>query len=194
MPKSADAIVVGLATINGGETAAVGVGADLDKQYESAYGRGVMAMATALGASASADSVTVLPALEGSRLVVVGLEDADVTPERLRRATGNALRSIAAMEGAGIACCKIRTTDEVVADENLWERGTLVEVETPPSFREHRTVKRRGTWIYMSKTPAVQKRAPDLGEDNYFYLTQYGLPREEIDELQAKWATKFKKQ
>ena len=100
MPKSADAIVVGLATINGGETAAVGVGADLDKQYESAYGRGVMAMATALGASASADSVTVLPALEGSRLVVVGLEDADVTPERLRRATGNALRSIAAMEGA----------------------------------------------------------------------------------------------
>lgn len=100
MPKSADAIVVGLATINGGETAAVGVGADLDKKYESAYGRGVMAMATALGASASADSVTVLPALEGSRLVVVGLEDADVTPERLRRATGNALRSIAAMEGA----------------------------------------------------------------------------------------------
>ena len=98
MPKSADAIVVGLATINGGETATVGVGADLDKKYESAYGRGVMAMATALGASA--DSVTVLPALEGSRLVVVGLEDADVTPERLRRATGNALRSIAAMEGA----------------------------------------------------------------------------------------------
>ena len=100
MPKSADAIVVGLATINGGETTTVGVGADLDKKYESAYGRGVMAMATALGASASADSVTVLPALEGSRLVVVGLEDADVTPERLRRATGNALRSIAAMEGA----------------------------------------------------------------------------------------------
>nr|WP_077347600.1 leucyl aminopeptidase [Tessaracoccus flavescens] len=100
MPKSADAIVVGLATINGGETAAVGVGADLDKKYESAYGRGVMAMAAALGASASADSVTVLPPLEGSRLVVVGLEDADVTPERLRRATGNALRSIAAMEGA----------------------------------------------------------------------------------------------
>lgn len=100
MPKSADAIVVGLATINGGETATVGVGADLDKKYESAYGRGVMAMAAALGASASADSVTVLPALEGSRLVVVGLEDADVTPERLRRATGNALRSIAAMEGA----------------------------------------------------------------------------------------------
>ena len=100
MPKSADAIVVGLATINGGETTTVGVGADLDKKYESAYGRGVMAMATALGASASADSVTVLPALEGSRLVVVGLEDADVTPERLRRATGNAPRSIAAMEGA----------------------------------------------------------------------------------------------
>lgn len=102
--------------------------------------------------------------------------------------------AIGAMEGAGIACCKIKSTDEVVADQNLWERGTLVEVETPPSFQEHKTVKRRGAWIHMSKTPAVERRAPDLGEDNYFYLTQYGLTKAEIDGLQAKWATKFKKQ
>ncbi|MCI8477906.1 MAG: CoA transferase [Oscillospiraceae bacterium] len=102
--------------------------------------------------------------------------------------------AIQVMESVGIACCKIKNTDEVVADQNLWERGTIVEVETPPSFQEHRTVKRRGTWIHMSKTPAVQKRAPDLGEDNYHYLTQYGLTKEEIDSMQAQWAEKFKKQ
>lgn len=100
LPKSADVVVVGLVTINQGETAGVGVSAGLDKLYESTYGRSVMAMATALGATATADSVTVLPALSGIRVVVVGLEDADVTPERLRRATGNALRTVASLEGA----------------------------------------------------------------------------------------------
>ncbi|HPE16470.1 MAG TPA: CaiB/BaiF CoA-transferase family protein, partial [Oscillospiraceae bacterium] len=109
------------------------------------------------------------------------------------RTFGDISEAIAAMEGAGIACCKIRSTDEVVADRNLWERGTLAEIETPPSFKEHRTVRRRGTWIHMSKTPAVQKRAPDLGEDNYYYLTQYGLTRGEIEAMQTEWEEKFKK-
>lgn len=100
LPKSADVVVVGLATINRGGTAVVGVSPELDKKYESAYGRTVMAMAAALGATAAADAVTVLPALADLRVVVVGLEDADVTPERLRRATGNALRAISSLEGA----------------------------------------------------------------------------------------------
>ena len=101
--------------------------------------------------------------------------------------------AITAMEGVGIACCKIKNTDEVVADQNLWERGTLIECELPPSFKEHRTFKRLGTWIYMSKTPAVQKRSPDLGEDNYYYLTQYGLTKEEIDSMESEWEARFQK-
>lgn len=100
LPKSTDAVVVGLATINSDETAAVGVSADLDKAYASAYGRSVLDMATAMHASAAADAITMLPAFGGTRVVVVGLGDADVTPERLRRATGTALRSIAADESA----------------------------------------------------------------------------------------------
>ena len=100
LPKAVDVVVVGLVTINKDETAAVGVTADLDKAYEAAYGRSVMAMAKAVGARAAADSVTTLPALKDTRVLVVGLEDADVTPERLRRATGNALRTVIGMEGA----------------------------------------------------------------------------------------------
>ena len=69
----------------------------------------------------------------------------------------------------------------------------MIECELPPSFKEHRTFKRRGTWIYMSKTPAVQKRSPDLGEDNYYYLTRYGLTKEEIDSMESEWEARFQK-
>ena len=97
---------------------------------------------------------------------------------------------LAIMEKAGIACCKIFTTDDVVTDKVLWERGTLVEVETPPSFTEHRTAKVRGPWIKMSKTPAVTGRAPDLGEDNIFYLSQLGMTESEIIALENEWTEK----
>ncbi|SHI40618.1 leucyl aminopeptidase [Tessaracoccus bendigoensis DSM 12906] len=100
LPKTADALVVGLVTIKQDETAVVGVSADLDKAYVATYGCTVMAMATALGAGASAEAVTVLPAVGGTRVVVVGLEDADVTPERLRRAAGNGLRTLIGMDDA----------------------------------------------------------------------------------------------
>lgn len=100
LPKRPDVIVVGLVTINDGETALVGATAALDKAYTSAYGRSLMSMATAVGADPAADSVTVLPILDGSRVLVVGLEDADVTPERVRRAAGAALRAVLAMDGA----------------------------------------------------------------------------------------------
>ncbi|WP_425805153.1 CaiB/BaiF CoA transferase family protein [Desulfitobacterium sp. Sab5] len=95
---------------------------------------------------------------------------------------------------AGVACCKTRTTKEVVNDPALWERGTLVEVELPPSFKKYSTVKRRGPWIKFSKTPAKISRSCDLGEHNYEVLGKYGLSNRDIDELQNRWNDKFKKQ
>lgn len=101
LPKRPDVVVIGLVTINGGgETALVGASAALEKAYASTYGRGLMAMASALGARPDAESVTVLPALDGMRILAVGLEDADVTPDRLRRAAGSALRAVLGLEGA----------------------------------------------------------------------------------------------
>ena len=100
LPKGADAVVVGLVTLNSDDTAVVGVTSDLDKAYVSAYGHTVMAMAKALGASPAAEKVSVLPAVAGTVVLVVGLDDADVTPERLRRAAGSALRTVSALDGA----------------------------------------------------------------------------------------------
>lgn len=100
LPKSADVVVVGLASVNTADTAAVGVTADLDKAYQKAFGHTVYEMALALGAKSEADAVTRLPARDGLRVLVVGLGDADVTPDRLRSATGVALRAAAGLADA----------------------------------------------------------------------------------------------
>ena len=39
LPKGVDVVVVGLASINKGDAAAVGVPAELDKAYQKAFGR-----------------------------------------------------------------------------------------------------------------------------------------------------------
>ncbi len=101
LPKGVDVVVVGLASINKGDAAAVGVPAELDKAYQKAFGRPVVALAEALGAKPAAGSVTLLPVIDGAaRAVVVGLDDADVTPERVRNAAGVALRTVAGLPGA----------------------------------------------------------------------------------------------
>lgn len=109
------------------------------------------------------------------------------------------LRSFAKIEDAekilldnGIAACKIRSTAEVVTDPVLWERGTIIKVPTPPSFKEHDEVVIRGPWIKMSNTPAVVTRAPDLGEHNYEVLSKYGYSKEQIDEMEQAWEQKAK--
>lgn len=100
VPRNTDVIVVGLVDINDAAPAAVGVPADLDKAHHKAFGRSIVELALALGAKAEAEAVTLLPELDGSRVLVVGLEDADVTPERLRNATGVALRTVAGLPDA----------------------------------------------------------------------------------------------
>ncbi len=101
---------------------------------------------------------------------------------------------IAIMDKAGVACCKIRSVNEVAHDPAMWERGCLTELELPPSYTEHRTYKCRGPWIQYSKTPMEMKRAADLGENNYEILEQYGWSKEKIDEKESEWSSMFKKQ
>ena len=100
LPKSADVLVLGLATINQAEPALVGLVGDVDKAYQKTYGRTIADMAAAMGARTTLDDVTVLPPVGDTKVVVVGLGDADVTPDGLRRAVGSALRKVAAIEGA----------------------------------------------------------------------------------------------
>lgn len=102
--------------------------------------------------------------------------------------------AIAVLDKGGVACCKIRSLNEVGKDPVLWERGTLTELPLPPSYKEHRTIKARGPWIKYSKTPAEMLRAPDLGESNYDILGKYGWDKEKVDAMEAMWSTGFKKQ
>ncbi len=101
---------------------------------------------------------------------------------------------VAVLERGGVACCKIRSTREVVSDPVLWEHGTFIELPTQPSIKETKTIKARGPWIRFSKTPAVMRRAPDLGEHNYEVLGKYGWNKAKVDEMKLKWSSKFKKQ
>ena len=98
------------------------------------------------------------------------------------------------LDKAGVACCKIKSVNEVAHDPALWDRGCLAEIELPPSYKEHRSYKGRGPWIRYSKTPMEMKRAADLGENNYEVLERYGWSKEKIDEKEAEWSSMFKKQ
>lgn len=97
------------------------------------------------------------------------------------------------MEANNVACCKIRSTYEVANDPVLWERGSLVEIPTQPSFKELRSIRARGPLVKYSETPASMKRAPDLGENNYEILGQYGWDKEKVDAMEEKWAEKLKR-
>ena len=98
--------------------------------------------------------------------------------------------AIALMEAGGVACCKIRSLNEVVKDPVLWERGTIREIELPAYFTEHRTYKGRGPWVHYTKTPADMKPAAALGQHNHELLEKYGWSTEEVDEAESAWATK----
>ena len=95
--------------------------------------------------------------------------------------------AIAVMKQAGIPCTKIKSTYEVAHDPGLWIPGYMMEHPMPKSCGEV-TYKGRGPWIKMSKTPFEMKAAPDLGENNYEILEQFGWSKEKIDEMEARWA------
>ena len=95
--------------------------------------------------------------------------------------------AIAVMKQAGIPCTKIKSTYEVAHDPGLWIPGYMMEHPMPKSCGEG-TYKGRGPWIKMSKTPFEMKAAPDLGENNYEILEQFGWSKEKIDEMEARWA------
>ncbi|MDO5735208.1 MAG: leucyl aminopeptidase [Propionibacteriaceae bacterium] len=89
--RDADVVIIGLTAV-GGEPTLVGSTADVEKSYQKAYGTGLRTLALALGASTKLESTVVLPPA-GQRVLLVGLGDADVTTEHMRRAVGAALRT-----------------------------------------------------------------------------------------------------
>lgn len=95
---SADVVVLGLADTSGKPTL-VGTTPELEKAARKALPEKLLDLALSLGATTDLGSTAVLPPCP-RRVVVVGLGDVDVTPDRLRRATGSALRAVAALPDA----------------------------------------------------------------------------------------------
>ncbi len=91
IPKDCDVVVVGLAESSKAPVL-VGVPDEVDRAFTRQFGRSIHELATALGAKAKPGKSVVLPGLERTRFVVVGLGDIDVTPEQVRSAAGTGVR------------------------------------------------------------------------------------------------------
>lgn len=91
------------------------------------------------------------------------------------------------LDEKGIICCKIKSTKEASEDPQLIAHGGIAKIEAMPSMKNTKTFRARGPWVKYSKTPAVMKRAPELGEHNDEILEEVGLTKEKIEVLQAKW-------
>ena len=96
--RDVDVVVLGLTTV-GGKPTLVGATSDVEKSYQKAFSTSLRDMALALGASTKLESTVVLPPAN-QRVLLVGLGDADVTPEHLRRAVGAALRKASQLPDA----------------------------------------------------------------------------------------------
>jgi CoA:oxalate CoA-transferase len=88
---------------------------------------------------------------------------------------------------AGIPCAPVREIEEVVADPEVTERGTLIDSTYPTRGQ----VKVAGSPIKMSaigpeEMPRV--RPPELGEHTEEVLTSIGITRERIAQLRADGA------
>jgi len=94
------------------------------------------------------------------------------------------------MDEAGIPCCLVKSTKDLLDDEHLAARGMFVEIDTPPSYKKVKKLKIRGPWVKFSKTPMEPSRSSDLGEYNYEVLGALGYSREDIDQFQQTWKEK----
>jgi len=96
-PGSADVLVLGLAEA---ASAPVVVGASeaLEAEFASRFGATIATLAAQVGATPKPGSTAVLPGPSGP-VVLTGLGEADVTPDRVRRAAANGVRR--ALEASG---------------------------------------------------------------------------------------------
>ncbi|NPV91900.1 MAG: CoA transferase [Firmicutes bacterium] len=98
--------------------------------------------------------------------------------------------AIALLDKAGVPNIKVYSHDDIAKDPHALECGWLVEAPVQNGITSIDKYLTRNVAATFSETPGTIKKAAALGEDNYEVLTKYGLTREQIDELQAKWSNK----
>jgi crotonobetainyl-CoA:carnitine CoA-transferase CaiB-like acyl-CoA transferase len=98
--------------------------------------------------------------------------------------------AIALLDEAGIPNIKVYSHDDIIKDRHALECEWLVEVPVQDGITSMNTYVTRNVLTTFSETPGTIKKASALGEDNYEVLGKYGMTKEEIDEIQAKWSKK----
>ena len=94
---------------------------------------------------------------------------------------------IAMLIESGIPCAPVREVEEVIADPEVAERGTLVDSTYPTRG----AVKVAGSPVKMSAITSEEmphRRPPELGEHTDEVLTSIGMSREEIARLRGEGA------
>ena len=77
-----------------------------------------------------------------------------------------------------------------MSDPHVLDQEYLVEVPTPSAVTSRDHFMARGCIAKFSQTPGCVKQAPCVGENNEEILTRYGMSKEEIQALQARWVRK----
>lgn len=99
IPASTDILVLGLVDA-AGSMVLVGAPDALTSDFAARFGRPLLEMARTLGGTSKPGTTAVLPGLSGL-VVTTGLGEADVTPERVRRAAAHGVKRALEATGAG---------------------------------------------------------------------------------------------
>jgi len=80
---------------------------------------------------------------------------------------------------------KVFSTKEVISDEHVLARKAVVDL--PGTRKMAKGYRGRGSQFVFSKTPVIMKAPPELGDNNYEILSETGISRQEIYDLETKW-------
>jgi crotonobetainyl-CoA:carnitine CoA-transferase CaiB-like acyl-CoA transferase len=98
--------------------------------------------------------------------------------------------AIELMDKCDVPVAKIKNGSDLANDQDLVERGMIIDFPTPSYVKGLDKIKARGVVTHMSETPGSIKQAPSLGEHNVEVLTRYGFDEEYIRKLQTEWLEK----
>ena len=94
--------------------------------------------------------------------------------------------ALAALDAAGIPCCKVQDEYQAWSNKDFRENGWISEAPTMPDMKMKTFYTRTGN-CSMSKTAPEFKRAPLLGEQNVELFKELGYSEEKIKELEERW-------
>lgn len=94
------------------------------------------------------------------------------------------------LDQAGIPNIKVLSHYDIAQDPHALECGWLVQAPVQDGITSMETYLTRNVAATFSEAPGSIKKCSALGEDNYEVLSQYGLSKQQIEELQARWGHK----